>query len=191
MESNEITLLLKKWKNGDKKALGDLIPIVYRELHLIAQNRLNREKANHTLQATELVNEAFMRLDNWQHIDWQNRAHFFAISASIMRNILVDYAREQFAAKRGGRNKLTIPLDEVTNLVDTSLADKKELDLIILDEALKKLEVIDKQQSRIIELRYFGGLSIEETAEVMEISTATISREWRLARMWLMKELKI
>jgi RNA polymerase sigma factor (TIGR02999 family) len=180
---NKITQILKAWNGGNKAALDELIPLVYDELHRLAMSRLRQDRAGHTLQATALVNEAYMRLADWQNVDWHNRAHFIGVAAQIMRNILVDYARKHGAEKRGG-DRYKISLTAVANLTQ-----ERELDLVALDNALQSLAAIDPVQSRVIELRYFGGLSIEETAEVLGVSAATVSREWKIAKMWLKKEL--
>jgi RNA polymerase sigma factor (TIGR02999 family) len=181
--SQEITELLLNWNNGDREALNRLIPLVYKELYWMAKNRLNQERSGHTLEATALVNETYLRLVKLDSLSWQNRAHFFAIAAQLMRNILVDYARKQIANKRiGARNKLS--LAELPDLVQT-----KEVDLVALDDALTSLAAIDPQQSRIIEIRFFGGLTIEETAEVMKLSPKIVRREWDTAKLWLLREL--
>lgn len=179
-----ITHFLKAWGEGDKKALDEIMPLIYDELHRLALNRLRQERADHTLQATALVNEAYMRLAEWQSIEWQNRAHFIGVAAQVMRNILVDYARKHIAGKRGG-DRYRISFAAVPNL-----KQEVDLDLVALDDALKTLETLDPQQSRLIELRYFGGLSIEETAAVLGISETAVSREWKLAKIWLMHELE-
>lgn len=180
---HKITQILRDWSEGNKEALDQLIPLVYDELHRLAMHRLRQERPGHTLQATALVNEAYMRLADWQNVDWQNRAHFIGVAAQVMRNILVDYARKHGAEKRGG-DRYRISLAAVPNL-----AQERDFDLVALDDALTSLAAIDAQQSRIIELRYFGGLSIEETAEVLGVSAATVSREWKIAKMWLRREM--
>ena len=179
----EITYLLNKWKQGDKQALDKLVASIYAQLHQIAKKRLSSERPDHTLQPTALINEAYLRLANWQSIDWKNRAHFLGVTAEIMRNILVDHARKNLATKRGG-DRYKVSLEH--------LADKpkqQDLDLVALDDALKHLSLIDPLQSKIVELRYFAGLSIEEVAEALNTSPRTVSREWTLAKFWLMKEL--
>jgi RNA polymerase sigma factor (TIGR02999 family) len=179
----EITLMLKAWSNGDQTAREKLISVVYDELRKIASQYLRRERQHHTLQATALANEAYLKLVDLSEVNWQDRAHFFAVAAQVMRHILVDYARQQGAEKRGGGlQKLT--LDEAV-----SLAGERDLDLLALDEALAQLASFDPQQSQVVELRFFGGLSIEETAAVMGLSTATIKREWTLAKAWLYQKL--
>jgi RNA polymerase sigma-70 factor, ECF subfamily len=182
--SVDVTQLLLAWRGGNKDALDQLVPLVYEELCRLANNRLRQERVNHTLETNALVNEAYLRLIDCQSLDWQNRAHFFGVAAQLMRNVLVDHARKQNAAKRGGDHyKISL-----TNLPD--LSREPDLDLIALDDALLKLAKVDVQQSKIIELRYFGGLSIEDTAEVLGISAATVNREWRTAKIWLLRELK-
>ena len=184
-ENHEVTKLLLKWSDGDKNALGELLPLVYRELQKIAHRYLNRERNSNTLQTTALVHEAYLKLIDQNRVRWQNRAHFFGIAAQAMRRILVDNARQRLADKRGaGAEK--VALDE--GLIDIS--DEKAGNLIDLDEALKQLAELDGQKSRLVELRYFGGLSIEETAEVLGVSIATVNRQWRTAKAWLYNFLK-
>jgi RNA polymerase sigma factor (TIGR02999 family) len=181
--SNRLTQLLVDWRAGNGEALNALIPLVYDELRRLAHNHLNRERPGHTLQSTALVNEAYMRLVR-QDLEINSRAHFFAVSSHLMRQILVDYARQHRAAKRGdGIDKLT--LNEAAAL----LPGKENFDLLSLDEALSELGQMDPQQARVVELRFFGGLSIDETAEVMGISQATVKRDWATARAWLHREL--
>jgi RNA polymerase sigma factor (TIGR02999 family) len=181
--SNRVTQLLADWRQGDDEALSALIPLVYDELRRLAHNHLNRERSGHTLQSTALVNEAYMRLVR-QDLEINSRAHFFAVSSHLMRQILVDYARQHRAAKRGeGLEKLT--LDEAAAL----LPGKSNFDLLALDEALNELGRLDPQQTQVVELRFFGGLSVKETAEFVGISRATVKREWATARAWLHREL--
>lgn len=181
--SKDVTQLLENWTNGDKSALADLIPLVYDELHKMASNRLVKERSGHTLQPTALVNELYLRMVKWQSVNWQNRAHFFAVAANLMRHILVDYARTQLADKRvNPKNRLS--LDDLPDQVSN-----QDLDLIELDDALAGLAAIDPQQGRIIELRFFGGLTIHETAEVMNLSPKIVRREWELAKLWLLREM--
>jgi len=181
--SNKVTQLLVDWRQGNGEALNALIPLVYDELRRLAHNHLNRERPGHTLQSTALVNEAYMRLVR-QDLEINNRAHFFAVSSHLMRQILVDYARRHRAVKRGdGIDNLT--LNEAAAL----LPGKSNFDLLALDEALNELGQMDPQQARVVELRFFGGLSIEETAEVVGISQATVKRDWATARAWLHREL--
>ncbi len=178
-----VTRLLKDWGQGDKEALNQLLPLVYNELRYLAINRLKQERPNHSLQPTALVNEVYLRLVDWKEVDWKNRAQFFAVAAQLMRNILVDYVRNQLAAKRGGeRTKLYI--SDLPEIIA-----QQPLDLLALNEALISLSVIDPQQHKIVELRYFAGLTIEETALVLELSPTTVKREWNIARAWLLREL--
>jgi RNA polymerase sigma factor (TIGR02999 family) len=180
-DADNVTRLLADWGNGDEQALEELLPLIYNELRHLAHNFLYRERPGHTLQTTALVHEAYLKLIDQRDAHWQNRAHFFAIAAQAMRRILIDSARRHTAAKRGGRAE-RVSLDEVAEI---SL--EPDNSLLALDEALNALAEIDQQQSRIIELRYFGGLTIEETAEVLKTSPATVKREWAMARAWLYK----
>lgn len=179
----EITEILICWCEGDQAALERLIPLVEDKLHELAHYYMSRENPSHLLQTTALVNEAFLRLIDQNRVRWQNRAHFFGISAQIMRRILLNYARDQKRAKRGG-GAMQVTLSEAEG-ISTDRSDE----LIALDEALNRLALIDKRKSRIVELRYFGGLSIEETAEVLQISPITVIRDWNLAKAWLAREL--
>lgn len=179
----DVTKLLRDWSDGEQKAFDELLPIVYNELRRLAHNYLNRERSDHTLQTTALVHEAYLKLVDQREVKWQNRAHFFAISAQAMRRILIDKARRHAAVKRGEAPE-KLSLDDALNLSTDS-----DETMLALDEALNELETIDPQQSRVIELRYFGGLTIEETAEVMNLSPATIKREWAMARAWLYKKI--
>ena len=181
--ANDITKLLQAWAGGDKGALDDLIPQVYAELHRLARATLRREGTNKKLQTTEVVNEAYVQLVRQRHVRWQNRAHFFGIAAQLMRRILMEQARRRKAAKRGGGIE-PIALD-VTPLLPAQPA----IDVSDLDEALQRLTVLDPRQGQLVELRFFGGLSIEEAAEVMKLSPATVKREWSSARAWLRREL--
>ena len=179
----EITELLHKWTAGEKAALDELVPLVERELRKIARRALREERPGHSLQTTELVNEAYLRLVDQTRSQWQNRAHFFAISAQIIRRVLLDHARSRNRAKRGaGANHLS--LSSVT-----VMSPQKSRELIALDEALTRLAEVDRLKSQIVELRYFGGLSLEETAEVLNVAPVTISRHWHLAKVWLKSEL--
>lgn len=180
--SENLTQLLIEASNGDKNSLDEILPLVYDELRKIAQNYLNRERTDHTLQATALVHEAYLRLIDQRKVDWQNRSQFFGLASNMMRRILVNHAESYKAEKRGSGQKLQ--LDET---VDVSF--EENLDLIDLDEALKKLGEIDEQKSQIVEMRFFGGLTIEETAQVLSKSHATIEREWAFAKAWLYREL--
>jgi len=175
----DVTQMLAELSAGRTGALDELLPVVYRELHNLAAHYLKNERTDHTLQATALVHEAYLKLIDQREARWQNRAHFFAVAAQLMRRILVDYARTRLTAKRGG-DWQRLSLDEVSGL-----AEQKTVDLIALDDALNALAALDERQSRIVELRYFGGLSIEETAEVTDLSPATVKREWNTAKAFL------
>lgn len=179
-----VTQLLIQWSGGHRDALDQLMPLVYDELHRLAQRHLRRERQDNTLQTTALVHEAYLKLIDQTRVQWQNRAHFFAIAAQAMRRILVSHARERLADKRG-RGAEKISLDE--GRIDIS--DERSESLVALDDALERLTEKDPQKGRVVELRYFGGLSLEETAEVMRVSRATIVREWRMAKAWLYKEI--
>lgn len=182
--SPDVTQLLIDWSGGDRNALELLMPLVYRELQLIAHRHLRREAQNHTLQTTALVHEAYLKLIDQTRINWQNRAQFFGVTAQAMRRILIDRARERLAEKRGcGAQQIS--LDD--GAID--IRDERAGELIMLDAALEKLSQIDPERSRVVELRYFGGLSAEETAEVMNVSLSTVMRHWRVAKAWLYKEL--
>jgi len=181
--SGEITRLLTKLKGGNRQAESELVPLIYGELRRLARGYMRRERPDHTLQATALVHEAYLRLMEEQAVDWQGRAHFFAVAAQLMRRILVDHARARQAAKRGG-DAPRISLEE-----DFVYAEEKSGGLVDLDEALARLAELDPRQSRIVELRFFGGLSVEETAEVLGISARTVKRDWNVARAWLYKEI--
>jgi RNA polymerase sigma factor (TIGR02999 family) len=179
-----VTALLQAWSRGERAALDELLPAVYGELRRQAERYMRRQPAGHTLQATALVHEAYLRLVDQKHVDWQSRAHFFGVAAKAMRSILVDHARARGAAKRGGGVRhLTL------GSADPAGGPAPELDVEALDEALTRLAAIDPEKSRLVELRYFGGLSIEETAEVLGISPATLKRQWSTARTWLRREL--
>lgn len=182
--SNKISGLLRAWSDGNGKALDELMPLVYDELHRQAHRFLRRERQGHTLQTTALINEAYLNLIKQNRVTWQNREHFFAISANLMRRILINYANARHRKKRGGENE-NLELDE-SILIAT---ESKDLDLIALDEALTRLAAIDEQQANIVELRYFGGLTIEETSEVLGIAPATIKRDWKMTKAWLYREL--
>jgi len=181
--TNEVTQLLIDWSQGDKAALDKLTPFVYDELHRMARHYMRRERAGHTLQTSALINEAYLRLVD-QNIAWQSRAHFFGIAARLMRQILVDHARAYNYAKRGGGEAQKVSLDEVANL-----AQGRAAELVALDDALQTLAAFDPQQSQIVELRFFGGLTIAETAEVLGVSHATVERDWSVARAWLRREM--
>ena len=175
----EITQLLFNWSQGDKAALNQLVSLVYPELRRLAKRHMDREDPAHTLQTSALINEAYLKLVDQRNVHWQNRAHFFAVAAQVMRHILVDHARTRNYAKRGG-GALKLPLDEAAALIE-----QRATQLVALDDALRDLSALDAHKSRIIELRFFGGLSLEETAEVMKISPSTVQREWRAAKAWL------
>jgi RNA polymerase sigma factor (TIGR02999 family) len=182
--SSEITALLVDWSKGDKTALDKLFPLVERELHRLAHSYMRRENPDHTLQTTALVNEAYLRLVDQRNTHWQNRAHFFGIAAQMMRRILLNYARDQNRAKRGG-GALHVSLSKAL-----ILPAQKDRELIALDDALVRLEAIDERKSKVVELRYFGGLSVEETAEVLKVSAITIMRDWQFAKAWLAREMQ-
>jgi RNA polymerase sigma-70 factor, ECF subfamily len=182
-QSHEVTALLRAWSAGDAEALEKLTPLVYGELHRAARRYMVGERSGHTLQATALINEVYLRLVDVPKIDWQNRAHFLAICAQLMRQILTDFARSRHYQKRGG-GAYHLPLNEA--LVVSSQLDRN---LVELDEALKRLAVFDERKSRVVELRFFGGLDVKETAKVLNVSSQTVMRDWRLARIWLVREL--
>ena len=175
----EITQLLMNWSQGDKAALDQLVPLVYPELRRLAKRHMDREDPAHTLQTSALINEAYLKLVDQQNVKWQNRSHFFAVAAQVMRHILVDHARTRNYVKRGG-GAPKLPLDEAA-----ALTEQRAGQLIALDDALRDLAALDERKSQIIELRFFGGLSLEETAVVMKISPSTVQREWRAAKAWL------
>ena len=178
-----ITQFLLKWNEGDSSAREKLMPLVYDELRRLASAYLRRERPNHTLQPTALVNEAYLRLVDQHRVEWQNRAQFFGLAARLMRNILVDHARSHQALKRGGHH-YSVSLSRADEV-----SKKPEIDLLALHEALERLAAHDEQKGRIVELRFFGGLTIEETSEVLEISHATVERDWKMAKAWLRREL--
>jgi RNA polymerase sigma-70 factor (ECF subfamily) len=177
----EVTQLLVAWSDGDRSALDKLLPLVEGELHRLAHRYMSRERQDHTLQTTALVNEAYLKLID-QKVEWQNRAHFFGIAAQIMRRILIDHARKHLGAEHGGGK--AISLDEVA-----VVSDERASELVALDEAITTLERVDERKSRVVELRYFGGLSVEETATVLGVSADTITRDWRTAKAFLRREL--
>jgi RNA polymerase sigma factor (TIGR02999 family) len=182
----DITRLLREWRGGDGEALERLIPLVHDELHELAARHLSRERRGHTLQPTALVNEAYLKLAGQPGVDWQSRAHFFAIAATVMRRILVDHARRKRSRKRGA-GAATMALDDLA--VESPRREVDVFDAYALDRALTRLERLDERQARVVELRYFGGMTVEETAEVVGSSPATIYREWAVARAWLYREL--
>lgn len=181
--SDQVTQLLVRWRGGDPEALDALMPIVYADLRRMARQYLQRERADHTLQSTALVHEAYVRLIGQKLPEWQNRAHFFGVAARLMRQILVEYARSHRAAKRGG-SACRVTLDE-----GLMMPQKSDVDVVLLDDALQDLARLDPQQSRIVELRFFAGLSIDDTSEVLGVSPATVTRDWTTARVWLYREI--
>lgn len=183
-QSSEITRLLRAWSSGDQAALDQLMPLVYQELRKMAGRYMSRQNPDHTLQTTALIHEAYLRLVDQTQKQWNGSAHFFAVAATAMRHILVDYARSRQVAKRGGE----IP---VISLEEAAIVSaERAAEVVALDDALKTLAEIDPRKSKIVELRYFGGLSVEETAEVVQVSPVTVMRDWNLARAWLYRELK-
>ena len=180
---HEVTQLLVDWSNGNQAALDRLMPLVDRELHRLAHHYMRQEKPGHTLQTTALVNEAYLRLVDQRHVHWKSRAHFFALSAQLMRRILVDHARKRRYAKRGG-DAQKISFDEAM-----AVSRERGADLIALDDALNRLAAIDPRKSKVVELRFFGGLSVKETAEALKVSPETVMRDWKLAKAWLLGEL--
>jgi len=181
--SAEITQLLRAWGNGDQAALERLTPVVYDELRRMARRYMRREREGHTLQTTALVNEAYLRLVDVTHVNWQGRAHFFAVSAQMMRRILVDAARVRSSNKRGGQ-AVRAELDEIPDF-----SSSRDREIVAIDDALNALAEMDPRKAKVIELRFFGGLSVEETAEVLQISPQSVMRDWKLAKAWLMREL--
>lgn len=181
LSADNLTSLLRDWREGDQSALDKLTPLVYDELRRIAHRYVRRERDEHTLQTTALVNEAYLRLAGAKQINWENRAHFFAVTAQVMRHVMVDYARRRLYAKRGGQRQ-QVPLEEAA-----AMSEQRADALVSLDEALQDLAKLDSRKARVVELRYFGGLSLEETAEVLEISLMTVRRDWRAAKAWLFK----
>ena len=179
----DVTILLNAVSAGEESAPEQLLELVYDDLRRLAAKYMQNERTDHTLQATALVHEAFIRLVDWENVTWQNRAQFFAVSAEVMRKILIDHARQKKSQKRSGGQK--IELNEAV-----SFANEKEFDLVALEDALQNLEKLDKRQAKIVELRFFGGLSIEETAYILKISETTVKREWTFAKAWFQRELK-
>jgi RNA polymerase sigma-70 factor (ECF subfamily) len=180
--AQDVTQLLHAWSEGEREALDQLVPLVYAELRRLARGYMRGERQDHTLQTTALINEAFLRLIDWKNANWQSRAHFFGVSAQLMRRILVDFARARRNAKRGG-DRSRVTLDEAL------LPAGSATDVVAVDDALQSLEALDARKGKVVELRFFGGLSTEETAEVLKISTRTVEREWSLAQAWLRREL--
>jgi len=181
--SSEITSLLHAWRRGDQLALEQLTPVVYQELHRMARRYMAREREGHTLQTTALINEVYLRLVKVKEVEWQDRAHFFAVSAQLMRRILTDFARSHQYQKRG-RGAPHVSLDEALNV-----SPEPTVDLVALEQALTRLGQTDARKSKVVELRFFGGMTVEETAEVLQISSETVMRDWSMARAWLMREL--
>jgi RNA polymerase sigma factor (TIGR02999 family) len=181
--THEVTQLLVAWSDGDEAALDRLAPLVNAELHRLAKRYMGREREDHLLQTSALINEAYLRLINWKDVRWKNRAHFFGVAAQMMRRILVDFARQRPRVARSVEAR-HISLDEAM-----TIANERDLDLVALDEALQTLAAIDERKSKIVELRFFGGLSVDETAEVMKIAPITVMREWNKAKAWLYREL--
>ena len=180
---NEVTQLLVDWSNGNKAALDRLMPLVYKELRRLASNYLRKERHNHTLQSAALVNEAYLRLVDYSNLSWKDRAQFFGLAAQLMRHILIDHARSHQYAKRGGGAR-KVSMDEAA-----VLSEERASDLVSLDDALTSLAAVDPRKSRVVELRFFGGLNIEETAEVLKVSPMTVQREWRWAKAYLYREI--
>jgi len=183
LSSTELTKLLLAWNAGDELAFERLVPIVYRELHRIARRHMAGERPGHTLQTSALVNEAYLRLVDSRQVQWQDRVHFFSMSAQLMRRILVDFARRRQYLKRGG-GAVSITLHE-----ELAVSQAQTDDLVAIDDALKALEAFDARKARVVELRFFGGLSVEETAETLKVSADTVVRDWKLAKVWLQREL--
>jgi len=181
--SHKITDLLKEWSAGDRRALDRLTPLVYEELRHQATRYLRRERPGHTLQTTALIHEAYLRLIDAKDVNWQSRAHFFAIAANLMRRVLVEHARRRDSDKRGG-SQVRVQLDEAL-----AVADETDVDLLAIDEALNRLTTIDPQQARVVELRFFSGLTVEETAAALGVSPKTVKRDWSVARAWLRREI--
>lgn len=183
MTPEDVTQLLKDWTNGNKAALDRLLPAVYQELRRLAGQYLRRERMDHTLQATALVHEAYLRLIDQKNVQWQNRAHFYGVAAQMMRRILVDHARRHLSEKRGGEQQI-LSLDDAI-----ALPERRHGSLVALDDALTRLAEIDERKCRVVELRFFGGLSVEETAEALSVAPATVMRDWAMAKAWLLREM--
>ena len=182
-QAQDVTRILQDWSDGDQDAPARLMPLVYEELRRLARDYLRHQRSGHTLQATALVHEAYLRLVDQQSVSWQNRLHFFAVAAQVMRYILIDYARSHTAAKRGGSAR-KLSLDEAK-----ISPQERAAELVALDDALKSLAKVDRRKSQVVELRYFGGLSVEEIAEVLGVSEKTVRRDWHMAKLWLYREL--
>jgi RNA polymerase sigma factor (TIGR02999 family) len=183
--AHEVTQLLQAWSGGDEQALGELIPLIHKELHRLARRYMAGESPGHIMQTTALVNEAYLRLVDIKNVNWQNRAHFFGVSAQVMRRILVDFARSRRSLKRGGET-FTVSLEE-----GSIVSRPRGADVVALDDALKTLAAIDPRRSRVVELRFFGGLSAEEAAELLKVSPETVLHDWKLAKAWLLRELSV
>lgn len=183
--SQDVSRLLAECSSGDRSAFNKLLPLVHDELHRLAASHMSRERPDHTLQTTALVNEAYLRLVGSQSPRWQDRVHFFAVASKVMRQILIDHARSRVRAKRGG-GETRISLDEVA-----VISEEQSADLVALDEALRKLAERDQRKCEVVELRFFGGLSVEETAEVLKVTTKTVVRDWSMARAWLYREMDV
>jgi RNA polymerase sigma factor (TIGR02999 family) len=182
--TDDLTGLLIEWREGDKAALARLMPLVYDQMRSIAHRYVQRERDGHTLQTSALINEAYLRLAGQQKVGWQDRSHFFAVVAQVMRHLLIDHARRRRYAKHGG-DALQVPIDEAS-----TMSVERATELIALEEALDELAQLDERKSRVVELRYFGGLNLEETAEVLQISPMTVRRDWRAAKAWLFRRIK-
>lgn len=180
---DDVTGLLHEWRRGDAAAFEKLMPLVYGELRRQAHRYMRQERGGHTLQTTALVNEAYLRLVGQQEVEWQSRAHFFAVTAQVMRHVLIDHARRVSFLKRGGADAQRVSLE-----VAEAMTEERAAELVALDEALQELARLDERKARVVELRYFGGLGLEETAEVLEVSVMTVRRDWRAAKAWLYKE---
>src|SRR5437879_5712470 len=188
--AESVTQLLFDWSKGDQQALDKLMPLVYSELRRLARNYLRKERPGHTLQPTALVNEAYLKLVDQKNAHWKNRAQFYGVAAQLMRRILVDHARQHQAAKRGGSDQQRLSITSAGQLGAKQMATEPAIDLLALHEALEELAAFDSQQERIVELKFFGGLSIEETAEVLGVGHATVERDWKMARAWLRRTLE-
>ena len=189
--SQEVTRLLNNWANGDQSAVDELMPLVYAELRRMAKRSMRSQNAGHTLQTTALINEAYVKLVNQKEKHWKNRAHFFGVAAQAMRHILVDYARSRQSAKRGGDFRI-VSVEESATISDEAgtISEERIIEIIEINDALNTLARIDKRKTQIVELKFFGGLSIEEIATFLNVSPKTVKRDWQLARMWLLRELK-
>jgi RNA polymerase sigma factor (TIGR02999 family) len=186
--SGDVSTLLRAWSDGDQSALERLTPIVFDELHRLARRYMKRERPDHSLQTTALVNEAYMRLVDYERMQWQNRAHFFAVSSQLMRRILVDYARRHNLKRGGGLQHISLEEAAIVMAGDEMGTDE-EMDLVALDDAMNEMARLDPRKVQVVEMRFFGGLSVEETAEVLKVSTVTVKRDWRAARLWLYRRL--